>query len=586
KYKKALRADQDYTYTVQDETGETVTLDNKGRLALNAGTYTLAVTGKGNYTGTIERRLYVSEKQKLIKNAAVTLGKNQKTRPYTGEDVTLTPGYYDAAAKKYYKAAADGTVNSEAEGNANDIFLVKAGKTSLLWGKDYTVSYANNQAVGTATMTVTGIGEYHGTKSVAFKITGTAFSAKTIDVKTSADQTDERAFKASMPYTGRAVTQNKVVLTTKVTKNNPAAEELTYGKHYTITYKNNVKKGTATMTFTAKPESGYTGKFNKTFKIGQQYLSEDMFVRILPDGTAGTERKNPQVASRDEKKHTVTVEWDEDAVHSKGGASLSFALKNEKGDELKQGTDYTVSYKDNKAATKKSAGAAVISGSKQPVMTIKGKGNYAGTLSVQFQIIPASIASGSLTVSAAQVQKKNGMKLKDFKLKATDGKTVLKASVDYTVDESGCTPEIIQAYADSLETGAAAPAPKAVLKGIGNYETKDADGNDVTREILLSDYIYLTKFTAKNIKVEVIGDRTYTGQNVEPTIKVSYYQDNNAKQQGAVGTELTEGKDYTATYGAKNIAAGRNKGSITVTGAGTYGGSVTVKFDIAKKAIY
>ena len=196
-----------------------------------------------------------------MKNASVTLGKNQKTFAYTGKDVELTPGYYNAETKKYHKVTISGTVDAAAAENANDMFLVKAGKNgktggeSLVWGKDYTIDYAGtNRAAGTATMTLTGINGYVGTKSVTFKTTGAKFAANTIDVKAydnamqSEPQTD--AFRASMPYTGRAVTQNKVKLTTIVTKNNPQAKELTYGEHYTIGYKNNVKKGTATMTFT------------------------------------------------------------------------------------------------------------------------------------------------------------------------------------------------------------------------------------------------------------------------------------------------------------------------------------------------
>ncbi len=73
---------------------------------------------------------------------------------------------------------------------------------------------------------------------------------------------------------------------------------------------------------------------------------------------------------------------------------------------------------------------------------------------------------------------------------------------------------------------------------------------------------------------------------MEPSIKVSYYKDNNAGKAEASGIDLTEGTDYKITYGTKNIGAGKKKGSVTVTGAGIYGGSVTVKFDIEKKAIY
>jgi hypothetical protein len=43
--------------------------------------------------------------------------------------------------------------------------------------------------------------------------------------------------------------------------------------------------------------------------------------------------------------------------------------------------------------------------------------------------------------------------------------------------------------------------------------------------------------------------------------------------------------DYTLTYGA-NIAAGKNKGTVTIKGNGKYGGSVTVKFTIKSKTVF
>lgn len=557
KYKKALKADQDYAVSVQDEKGAEVALV-QGKLPLNAGNYALTITGKGNYTGVLRRNLYVADKQKLMKNASVTYAKTVKA----GNKEELSKGIEQSAV------------------------AVKIGGKEID-PENYEIDYAGtNHAVGTATMNVKGKNGYVGSKSVTFKITGMPFSAKTVDVKAydsaRPDDPQADAFRAAMPYTGKAVTQNSVTLTAKATSDHPNARNLVYGDDYTITYKNHVKKGTAAVTFTANPKSGFSGSFKKTFKISAQNLSADMFV------DSDSTKKELVIVGTDERKNNTIVKWDEDAVYSGGGASLSFILKNKEGIALKQGTDYTVSYKDHKTATKESAEAAVKAGSKQPVMTIKGKGNYAGSLTVQFQIIPASITSGQLNVTAAQVQKKSGMKLKDFKIKIMDGKTILKADKDYTVDDTACTPEIINAYADSLGTAAIAPEPKLVLTGIGNYGAKTAEGEarDGRREISLADYIYMTKLTAKNLKVEVTGDRTYTGQNIEPTVKVSYYKDNNAAKQDAIGVELTNGTDYKVTYGGKNIPAGKKKGSITIIGAGSYGGSVTVKFDIEKKAIY
>ena len=584
KYKKTLKEGKDYSVSVADGSGQNVAL-TQGKLPLNAGSYTMTVTGKGNYTGVVTRRLYVAEKQKLMKNVSIVLGKNQKTRAYTGEDVLLTPGYYDADTKKNHEVTPEGVVDRTKETNAADMFLVKAGKESLVWGKDYTIDYAGtNRAVGTATMTLTGKDGYVGKKSVTFQITGTPFSAKTIGVKaydgTEPGDPQGDAFRNAMSYTGRAVTQNKVTLTTKVTPKNPEAQTLTYGEHYTIAYKNNVKKGTATVIFTAKPESGYSGSFKKTFKITAQELSKERLT-ITPQGrdmAASGETVRTGAAGQ-----TAAPE----AVYCKNGAKLPFVITNEVGTVLREGTDYTVRYKNNNAVT-----TAQTPENKKPLMTVTGKGNYAGKVEVPFAIVQVSLAdaleNGTVTVSCAQVQKKDGMKVKDFKLKVMDGKAVLKAGVDYTVDETGCTPEIIRAYADALGTAGTAPEPKLVLTGTGNYGAKAAAGETAggQKEISLADYIYVTKLTAKNLKAEVTGDRTYTGRNTEPTVKVSYYKDNNAAKQDAVGVELTEGKDYQVTYGVKNIPAGKKKGSITITGAGVYGGSVTVKFDIEKKAIY
>lgn len=47
---------------------------------------------------------------------------------------------------------------------------VKDGTKKLVKGKDYTVTYANNKKVGTATITITGKGNYTGTKTITFRI--------------------------------------------------------------------------------------------------------------------------------------------------------------------------------------------------------------------------------------------------------------------------------------------------------------------------------------------------------------------------------------------------------------------------------
>ena len=187
----------------------------------------MKITGINNYTGTISKTIYVSDKTHLMKNASITLGKSIKNIAYTGSNITLTPAYYDASTKKYYVVESGGSISQEAEPNANNVYTVKFGKEYLVYGRDFTVSYANNQAVGTATMTITGIGDYTGSKSVTFRINGTAFNTRNISISN---------FKTSLAYTGEPLRQNEVVLTAK------DGTELEYGQDYTISYKNNQKK--------------------------------------------------------------------------------------------------------------------------------------------------------------------------------------------------------------------------------------------------------------------------------------------------------------------------------------------------------
>lgn len=58
---------------------------------------------------------------------------------------------------------------------------VKYGKAKLKQGTDYTVTYKNNKAIGIATATVKGKGNYTGSKKVTFRINpkGTAFAKLT-----------------------------------------------------------------------------------------------------------------------------------------------------------------------------------------------------------------------------------------------------------------------------------------------------------------------------------------------------------------------------------------------------------------------
>ena len=98
----------------------------------NAGTYSVTITGKGNYTGSTKATYKIKAKK-------VTPSVTVKDVKYTG---------------KAQKPAV----------------TVKVGKTTLKKGTDYTAAYSNNVKVGQASVKVTLKGNYSGSKTAAFRI--------------------------------------------------------------------------------------------------------------------------------------------------------------------------------------------------------------------------------------------------------------------------------------------------------------------------------------------------------------------------------------------------------------------------------
>ena len=80
---------------------------------------------------------------------------------------TMEPGGTNSLAAATIAAIANQTYTGSAITPAVTVTL---GATTLVRNTDYTVAYANNTNVGTATVTVTGIGSYTGSKQTTFQI--------------------------------------------------------------------------------------------------------------------------------------------------------------------------------------------------------------------------------------------------------------------------------------------------------------------------------------------------------------------------------------------------------------------------------
>ncbi|MBR5723375.1 MAG: hypothetical protein IKX57_07060, partial [Oscillospiraceae bacterium] len=125
---------------------------------------------------------------------------------------------------------------------------VRSGDTALKYGQDFTLSYSNNVSAGTATVTVTGIGCYQGMISKIYTIAPKALTSDNVTLT-----------KTSFDYTGKEI---KVGSYIRVKDGDTA---LKYGQDFTLSYSNNINKGTATVTVTGT--GNYKGTVNKTYTI-------------------------------------------------------------------------------------------------------------------------------------------------------------------------------------------------------------------------------------------------------------------------------------------------------------------------------
>lgn len=522
------------------------------------GRFELRIEGKGNYTGTIQKEIIVASKESLIKNATITLGSKLKSIPLSTYQKeygnTLEPAFYDAKTKSYYEVK-NGFVDIAPEKivDKNKVYTVKCGKTELVYGKDFKASVKNDKGVGTATLIIYGMGAYKGSKTVTFKLTGAAFNAKNIQISGLEDRT----------FTGAAITQNDVLVS--YVNQRKESIPLEYGKDYSISYSKNINVGTASITFTALSSSGYQGSIKKTFKI----LAHPMEKVLLAEGT-----------------ENIVLPFEKAGVKP----TKEIVLKNEQGDILVSGKDYTISYKDNKAVVEKDS-------VKPPMVIVKGKGNYKGELKIPFSIRKAFLDSKNISITVSEMAfQANKADTYTYKPTVTlkDGTSSLSAKTDYTVQFLNNTQKDYREYYLQGQSPEKEKMPRVVIKPnpSGNYTLEAAEQ---TEGIIIPIPVYQAKFTAKNLHV-VIAEASYTGTKLIPKVEVYYAPNNNAgKLKGMTEEEeiakidpqirkLSE-EEYKLTFG-DNLPSGTNKGSVTVSGMNPlFGGSVTFKFNVIQRVL-
>lgn len=559
---RRLRVGTDYTVAYKNNTKA-----NDAGVASTAPT--LTVKGKGNYAETVPLTfrinrielgdgcvttadILLSPNNKVQKAAPVVMFNGKKlnkgrdydvTYPNEGEGAYKAAGSYDAVltGKGNFTGSRTVKINiteqtliakakvakipNKPYDNVNKeesyrvtlkeadlVVYMKKKNEPLKWGVDYDVTYENNDKVGTATAVISGKGNCVGTKRVTFKITGTPIGRAAIS-----------GLVANKTYNGENQTQDITVTLSGV--------RLDEGTDYTVSYTKNRDAGKATMTITGKGK--YTGTIKKTFKINACELKDSM----LADSGSGLRVKYVKGGC----KPSVTLEF-----RDSDGKTI---------EQLAAGIDYTLSYSNNGIIADASA-------NKAPVIKIKGKGNFKGTLTKKFTIgqkaLNDSEAPVSMKVADVGYASGRGKYISKPVLTDVDGKA-LKANTDYTVEYR--LGSRIGTLLDKKSTVAAGEEVYVIVTGKGKYSGSLEGRYRVTQY----------NFLKASIKID---PQVYTGRKIElPEGAVHVKMNRN-------DPELKMGDDFEIVAGSYVNNIKKGTASVQLRGLGNYGGTKTVKFKI------
>jgi formaldehyde-activating enzyme involved in methanogenesis len=368
------------------------------RQRTNAGTYSVTVTGRGNYSGAALVNFVVNP------------------RPLTGATVAVSGTYT-------YTGAAQTPA-------ASNVTVTLTGYTPT-----YSIAATNNTNAGTATLTVTGTGNFSGTAARTFQIQRKPLTAAMLSIS---------------PATFNNTAQTPVLTVID------GSRTLTAPADYTVTLTPQTNAGTYPVTVTGA--GNYTGTSSVNFVIGPKTLTAEML--DIPSVTFNGTEHTPILTVIDDTE-TLEADTDYTAVLTSqtnagaypvavtgtgnyaGTAHVDFVIDPkalttgmldipsvtfngtvhtpvltviDEGEMLVADTDYTVIL-----TPQTNAGTYYV--------TVTGTGNYGGTPSVNFVINPKILTAEMLSVPTVTF---NGAAQTPV-LTVTDGTETLVLNIDYTV---------------------------------------------------------------------------------------------------------------------------------------------------------
>ena len=540
--KTTLVKETDYTLSYSEDTK-------------NVGEVTVTVTGKGNYSGKVQRKYHITK-------APLTVTTEGATRAYNGQPLTapgtvtgfvegenaelqVTGKQTDVGSSKntynivwtettkadnYQVSDTVGTLTVTDQsiedskkitvGTLDDVVYngkkqkqepavtTKDGKTTLVKETDYTLSYSEDtKNVGEVTVTVTGKGNYSGKVQRKYHITKAPLTVTT-----------EGATRA---YNGQPLTAPGTV--TGFVEGENAELQVT-GKQTDVGSSKNTYN--IVWTETTKADNYQVSDTVGTLTITAQSI----------DPGTDSEKPNPDYTG-------AKVNSPKDAVYDGKEHKWSPTVTDKADKKLKAGTDYTVEY-----STSDFTNVGTID------ITITGKGNYTGTVKRSYKVTPK----------------------------------------EYTVTTESAT----KTYSGTALTAG------GKVEGIVSGETVEFTTTGSQTEVGTSKNTYelvwkSAKATNYTLAKESIGELTVKAKSIVPDDSdktgITVTEPSDSKYDGKVhrevltvtdtktGKELVAGTDYSVTYSSDLVNAGTVK--VTVAGLGNYSGSFTKTYKITKRSV-
>ena len=532
----------------------------------------------------------VSNGQSLIKGVDYDLSFESNDHVGTGVAVVSGTGNYTGEVRLEFRIGIASISDGSPQIYGTDfaykgspvtprVYLaMKNSGVSLREGVDYSVDYSDNDAIGTGKAVLRGIGDYIGTVETTFSIVDridlSAEGATTVSV-------DSIAF-----YTGSPV-EPEVRVRYKQTS-------LTNGVDYSLRYENNVAEGVATVIVTGKGD--YTGEARASFRItnasayslssaGSVYLSGERFLyggdsfllagsKVEPSVSVSLKIGNSRKQLIEGVDYAVSYSNNSSVgtgyvtvkgingisgsitksfqiVNSLDVSMLGLGLYDFESDEylapakpkilpsdnFVENVDYRLSYENcDKVGRGK--------------VTVHGMGRYAGTASVEVNIVDKLKRSSlsDCTVDAIPSQVYTGEPIVPNVIVRDGNGRALDSGLEYAVRAS-----------DNVNVGTA-----KVLAHMG--------AGFVGYSGYLESSFSIEPADINSVEVAGIEDKEYSGKPVtQDTLTLTYN-----------GKSLVEGEDYSVEY-SDNTKVG--SAALKITGEGNFTGERTINFQVKPKTM-